>query len=184
MFAVLTVLLAGLAAEDQKPLNAFDAALTAALVHFAEEGELDYVRAIVEKAPHLINRSEQFPQPRKPTRVDSFAAIHFAAEHGRDEVVAYLISKGADVNQTVGLDWTPLHIAAAEGHLEIVKMLVKAGAKTNAKTTFVKAYRGIPPSSSDGAKEVDFPEAPSMTPLELARDYKQAEVVKYLESLK
>jgi hypothetical protein len=67
--------------------------------------------------------------------------------------------------------------------LDVVKILVKAGAKINAKTTFLEAYRGIPPSSTIGAKPVDFPEVPSMTPLEMARDRGKENVVKYLESL-
>ena len=185
LVAILLPLVACLpGAEEPQPLPPFEAALVASLVRFAEDGNVDHVRAIIEKYPKLIDQAEQFRQPRKPTRVDQHAALHFAAENGREEVVELLLSKGANVNVSDGFGRTPLHLAAAEGHLEVVKMLVKANAKRDAKTTPIKGYFGVAPSSSPDARPQQFPDIPAQTALDFARDRNRKDVVDYLESLK
>ncbi len=56
--------------------------------------------------------------------------LFFAAERGHPDVVALLVSQGADVNNPTHRGGA-LHIAAKRGNLEIVKLLLDAGADPN-----------------------------------------------------
>jgi ankyrin repeat protein len=77
------------------------------------------------------------------------------------KLVKLLIDRGADVNQPGGLEKeTPLHYAAKYGNVELVKLLLKAKADPKAK-----AWRG-------------------RTPLDLAKENNQKDIVKLLESVK
>jgi ankyrin repeat protein len=165
----------------------FQAALVAALHLFAREGELDHLRAVLDKYPKLVNARQSFRQPRKPVRTDDFTALHHAAERGRERVVSYLIEKGADVNVADPLGWTPLHLAAQQRHLGVIKLLVKAGAKVEARTVAIPAQPpvGPPDVGPDGKspllqKVVAFP---ALTPLELAQAAKHTAVIEYLKSV-
>ena len=106
---------------------AYHAALVAAVHHFAEEGELVHLRAVLGRHPKLVDARKALAEGRKPNSTDYFTAFHFAADEGQEDVVAYLIEKGADVNADGGGMWTPLHRAANAGHLPVVRRLVEAG---------------------------------------------------------
>ncbi len=55
------------------------------------------------------------------------SALHQAATNGHTDVVAYLISKEADVNiRSEGGD-VPLHRAARNGHIKVMKLLIDNG---------------------------------------------------------
>ncbi|KPP76840.1 ankyrin repeat domain-containing protein SOWAHB-like [Scleropages formosus] len=59
-------------------------------------------------------------------------ALHWAAKHGRDDMVALMVKSGVDVNMKAG--YTPLHIAALHGHHRIIDLLVGTyGAKKNVR---------------------------------------------------
>ena len=59
-----------------------------------------------------------------------WAPLHYAAIHGRTEVVELLIAEGADVNAKSKVDLTPLHWAITYNHPETVTLLRKHGGKT------------------------------------------------------
>jgi ankyrin repeat protein len=168
--------------ERAKADEAFREALVAAIHQFAEEGELDHLRAVLNRHPEIVNLKRTFHAVRKPYWTDEYTALHRAAERGREDVVAYLIDKWADVNAAGPLDWTPLHVAAQKGDLAVVKRLVKAGAKVGAKTVAIPERFGLPPGSGRGDRPRKIPAIPSLTPLELAQEAKHAEVVKYLKA--
>lgn len=162
----------------------FEATVVAALHRFAAEGEPRHVKVILEKYPKLVDARQTFPSDRKPYGNDDYAALHHAVDNGQSEVVAYLLTQGADVNRTVGSDWTPLHMAAAQGDLKVAKLLVKAGAKIDAKTATVpEGFQVSPSPAAPNVKPQKSPAVPARTPLELARERKHAAVVGYLESL-
>lgn len=56
--------------------------------------------------------------------------LHYAAEKGRDKIVAMLIARGADLNARGFQDATPLHLAAFAGRAKACKLLLDAGAAT------------------------------------------------------
>jgi hypothetical protein len=148
--------------EAKKPAedDAYRAALIAALHLFAEKGELDHLKAVLAKHPDLLDAKQIFRQPHKPSRGDDFTPLIVAVQEGRDEVAAYLLSKGANVQADDWLQgWTPLHIAARRGDLNMAKLLLKHGAKLTAK------------------------DARGRTPLDLAAEEKRPEVVELLNGL-
>ncbi|ROL45285.1 Protein phosphatase 1 regulatory subunit 12C [Anabarilius grahami] len=59
---------------------------------------------------------------------DGITALHQACIDGSMEMVAFLLSQGANVNQVDSEGWTPLHVAASCGNLEITEFLLQQGA--------------------------------------------------------
>ncbi|KAG9277474.1 protein phosphatase 1 regulatory subunit 12C-like isoform X1 [Astyanax mexicanus] len=59
---------------------------------------------------------------------DGITALHQACIDGSVEVVTFLLSQGANVNQVDNEGWTPLHVAASCGNMEITEYLLKHGA--------------------------------------------------------
>ncbi|MDD4352643.1 MAG: ankyrin repeat domain-containing protein, partial [Candidatus Gracilibacteria bacterium] len=87
-------------------------------------------------------------------KVDNdWTPLIYSVFNGKQDVVVFLISIGADVNVASRITgWTPLHVAADKGYLEVVETLVSAGANVNAKDTV-----GMTPINSavgDGHKDV------------------------------
>ncbi|XP_060792620.1 ankyrin repeat domain-containing protein SOWAHB [Neoarius graeffei] len=61
-----------------------------------------------------------------------FTALHWAAKHGKEDMVTVMADAGADVNTKAG--YTPLHIAALHGHVYIFNLLIQTyGAKENVR---------------------------------------------------
>ena len=110
--------------------------------------------------------------------------------HGHLDVVKYLVSQGADVNEAKN-GWTPLHRAAARGHLDVVKYLVSQGADVNAKNNdggtpfFMAAVHGhldvVKYLVSQGA-DVNAEDNDGRTPLHWAAYNGELDIVKYLVS--
>uniref|UniRef100_A0AAR2KRP2 cGMP-dependent protein kinase interacting domain-containing protein n=1 Tax=Pygocentrus nattereri TaxID=42514 RepID=A0AAR2KRP2_PYGNA len=59
---------------------------------------------------------------------DGITALHQACIDGNMDVVSFLLSQGANVNQVDNEGWTPLHVAASCGNREITEYLLKQGA--------------------------------------------------------
>ncbi|OQS00994.1 Poly(ADPribose) polymerase catalytic domain containing protein [Achlya hypogyna] len=59
-------------------------------------------------------------------------ALHWAAAHGHERVVARLIDAGATVDAVTADKRSPLMLAAEQGHVHVVTELLKAGANANA----------------------------------------------------
>ncbi|XP_060774910.1 protein phosphatase 1 regulatory subunit 12C [Neoarius graeffei] len=62
------------------------------------------------------------------SNADGITALHQACIDGSIEVVAFLLSRGANVNQVDNEGWTPLHVAASCGNTEIAEYLLQEGA--------------------------------------------------------
>jgi ankyrin repeat protein len=84
----------------------------------------------------IIDRDEnrQYPEPERRT-------ILLALTEAKPDIVAYLISKGANVNHMNNFHMSPLHLACRRNMpVEIVRLLVENGADVNA----VSKYQGRP----------------------------------------
>ncbi len=183
------LLLAGdLRSQDTDP---YESALAAAIHHFAREGNLDHLKAILEKHPLLVDAAEPYPPGHKPYSTEDYTPLAWAAVRGHTAVADYLIRRGANVNAADGAGWTPLHLAARGGHLELVKLLVKCGADVGAKTealpaTSSNSLPGSPPVAPGEPirPPVRYPAIPSRTALDWADAMTHTSVVEYLRSLR
>lgn len=147
-------------------------------------GEVDRVRAMLEKDPSLIHSFspdgyallgfgtffghpdvdrvvlERKPdvnvQARNPQRV---GPIHAAAARSDREMVRTLLEHGANANLKQQLDYTPLHTAASRGDIVMAKLLLAHGADASVRGT-------------DGK-----------TILDVARDHGHAEFVNWFRAL-
>ena len=162
--------------EDADP---FRDALVEAIHHFAERGQRAYLQTVLDKYPEL-RESRRGRQFGKPTTGDGFTPLQTAARFGQSDVVAFLISKGADVNVADGRGYTPLHMAAESGRLDIVKLLVGAGAEVSAKT---RAFPATPLPNAGAPPRKSAP-IPARTALQIAEDQKHAAVVQFLKTVK
>jgi ankyrin repeat protein/L-ascorbate metabolism protein UlaG (beta-lactamase superfamily) len=102
------------------------AAPQAAIHDAAAKGDLPAVKAAIAADPTLVDAEKP---PNKKT------ALHYAAQNGRTEVVAFLLDKGADVNRPNIAGETPLHYAVGLEDPAVVNVLLARGANPNAKTT-------------------------------------------------
>ena len=78
--------------------------------------------------------AQQEPPEREPTEEEIAQALPplmRAALKGQVDEVRRLLKEGADVNQTIDLDFSALMVAASLGHLDVIKVLLDAGADPN-----------------------------------------------------
>src|SRR5262249_5949915 len=80
------------------------------LVPAAALGRLDMVESFFHKGTRLL----------QPTQEQIDQSTRYACEYGRNEVVGYLLSQGADLSAHGGDGQTPLHCAVFTDHVETV----------------------------------------------------------------
>ncbi len=110
----------------------------------AEGGDLNKLKALVQKDPNLIQAREW----------GSLTLLHLAVLHNQKETVVFLLDKGATVEVKSSLGITPLHEAAQNGNKEIMEMLLAHGAGINAVddkgwTPLVRAQKWGHPEAAD-----------------------------------
>ena len=95
----------------------------------ARHGKLDEVEAAVDAGAPM-----EWANPDRAGK----RAIHAASPKGHKDVVAFLGSRGADVNAVDNHQQTPLHRAAYQGHASVCTTLLALGADPAAKTKYGK----------------------------------------------
>ncbi|XP_030600526.1 ankyrin repeat domain-containing protein SOWAHC-like [Archocentrus centrarchus] len=89
----------------------------------ASDGEWSSLHRLLATEPQLIMRKDF---------VTGFTCLHWAAKHGKPELIALIVNFAKQHNIPISIDirsstgYTPLHIAAMHGHMEVVKLLVGA----------------------------------------------------------
>jgi len=121
--------------------------------------------------------------------------LHKAAEHGDDKVIEDVIFKGADVNAKNYYDQTPLYSAIFTKNKQVIRALINN--KTNKADVNTKNWYGctllhfaVCMNDVSIVELLIFYGANKNarcqqhgTPLDLAKDLKYTEVIKYLESI-
>ena len=102
---------------------------TNALLFAARRGFDDAVRIILEENEEIID----------DIGLNGYAAIHYAAKYGHEDILLMLIRRGADLNIPDDGGAIALHYAASSEHLKILKVLIKNGADVNAKDHLQKS---------------------------------------------
>jgi hypothetical protein len=95
------------------------------LYEAAKAGKLDEVEAAVGAGAEM-----EWANPDE----FGYRAVHAASQRGHKDVVAFLASRGADVNAVDDTQWTPLHMAACEGKASVCTTLLALKADPAAKT--------------------------------------------------
>ena len=115
------------------------------LVKAAMDGHLDIAKLLVEKGAHIEKtempgygwlRTPCVSLQRVSTQcmswyTDFLFLVNIATAYHEDEIVRYLITKGANVNSPDSDGWTPIWIAARDGRTELLRMLAEAGANVD-----------------------------------------------------
>ncbi len=127
------------------------------------------------------------------SRYRSRTLLNWAAQEGRDSVVAVLLEAGADSNLADGDDRVrPLHTAAGEGRVRIVRRLLRAGANPNLRAKgmgtplhLAAAYGHLHCARSlvRGGAKVSLRDEDGKYAIDYARRYKRTEVVEYLRNV-
>ncbi len=80
------------------------------------------------------------------------SVLMLAASKGREDIVNFLLKKGADAKATDRLRQTPLHYATQGGSLPVVQALVEKGANINARD--MKGRYPLDVLAGDSAKQI------------------------------
>jgi ankyrin len=87
----------------------------APLIYAAARGKLEILKVLIGKGANIHATT---------TNADK-TALHFAARGGHEEVAAYLLENGAQVEQQDRGHYTPLMYASEEGHVRVVLLLLE-----------------------------------------------------------
>jgi 26S proteasome non-ATPase regulatory subunit 10 len=80
----------------------------------AQDGDLENLKYWIEIEKKPIDLRDE----------DQRTPLHWSASTGKENVVIYCITKGAEVDAEDESKWTPLISSCSSGHLSIVKQLI------------------------------------------------------------
>jgi len=87
-------------------------------------GDLTRVKRFVEQGTDVNTKDDQL----------NWTALHWAAFTDQQDIIKFLLVRGANVNAKGEFGSTPLHYAAAAGQRELVELLLANGAEVDAKS--------------------------------------------------
>ena len=150
----------------------------------AANGDVERVAAMLEQAPGLLESTNREGKAKGKT------PLHYAVTYGREEVVAFLIGKGANVNADDETGMTPLHIAATLDRVAEAEALVEYGADLEARDAFgdtplhmaaIHDKRRILRWLVEAGADVHAENNAGLTPIQSARRHRRENAVTVLE---
>lgn len=93
------------------------------LIQAVKNNKIEDVKKVIEDGVY-INEQD---------KINKFTAIHLASFKKNEEILNFLIEKGADINRQDFYGWTALHWACANEQFDVVKILIEKGADINVK---------------------------------------------------
>jgi ankyrin repeat protein len=90
----------------------------------AKSGHLDIAKLLIEQGGADMDASGR----------NQLTPLHLASHYNRENVLIYLLEKGAPPRASADNGYTPLHIAAKKNHLNIAAGLLQYGADPNARS--------------------------------------------------
>jgi len=97
----------------------------------AARGNRANIMCLLETEPGLANKKDF---------TSGYTALHWAAKHGREDIVFMLAKRGGDINAKSHGGYTPLHLASMQGHDKVVKILVEELGKYLIRLMFILNY--------------------------------------------
>jgi ankyrin repeat protein len=82
----------------------------------------------IELAEFMLSKGADVNETATSGDVEGWAAIHYAASNGNEELLKFLVKNGADVNAKTADGKTPLSLVGSK-HPEIMEILKAGGAK-------------------------------------------------------
>ncbi|MBP7140991.1 MAG: ankyrin repeat domain-containing protein [Opitutaceae bacterium] len=149
-------------------------------------------QAILRRKPDLV--ALLLDAGASPLTPDSSgrSPLHLAVERGDVGIFRMLLKAGADPTVRDGRGWTPLHHAAAKNQIEIARLLLDAPTDPN----ILSELGGTPLHEAAASGSVALAKLlvdrgtnpairskPGVTALDIAREYKNTDVIAYLEGL-
>lgn len=133
----------------------------------AGQGNLKKVKKLLEKDPSMLNVSYALGTP-----------LLWAARYGQEDIVDFLINKGADVNLK-SWDTSPLFHAAFQEHMDVVEMLLLNGAEIGFFEAIECGYIGIVIQKISKGEEINKFKNVGQHPLLRAARYGNKEIINY-----
>lgn len=93
------------------------------LIWSIKNGDIETVTKFIDSHPKLINE-----------QIKGRTYLHYACDYGQQDIIDYLLSKGANINIQDKYGITPLLAALYENHESCVKLLIQKGANRTGKS--------------------------------------------------
>jgi len=111
------------------------------ILNYIDEQNIEKVRELLDARPYLLGAEDE----------DGNTPLHAAVGRGCKEIVALLLSRGANVNARRHNGATPLHLAANHGHADIVELLAAKGGELDARAA--KSVTPLHLAAAQGKRE-------------------------------
>ncbi len=102
----------------------------ARLIHAVRAGDLDAMRAVLDRRPELVNAATDLEEHlQRPSDALAMPLIHLAVAENQGDALRLLIDRGADLNVRNHDGRLPLHDCFELGRDHLAEVLVAAGAE-------------------------------------------------------